>query len=812
MKKLFLLFFCLLSLAGISQQPVHLFMTCPMDDSAKNIIGILEKELNKVSAIEFRLQTAGAANNTGITLSVLTRCTSTKEKLIAGGSADAFLLTGNGRQVVIKANYFLGLYNGVFSYLRHLGFRYYFPNPDWHVYPVSLNLYPIINVEGKPSFDHRRLWYGYGTGSKKADADYNFWFMANRLGGSLDLSFGHAYDDIVYRNKEIFAKHPEWFYPKQKIGVVPDDPKFDLANESLIRFIIDDVFKRLEEARIRKKPIKMISMSPSDGLGTCNTPACQKLGSITDRVYYLMNRVAKAVRQKYPGTWIGGMAYSEYCPPPAIKLEPNIYVNIATAFNYSVYTTEQLIEQWSKKAGKVGVYDYLGLYAWDYDMPGQSRASRVESIASILRNYYKQGTRAYEAETNIGISKALGHYVISQMLWDIKADEKKLKEEFYSRSFGNVASGVKALWEEWEDYGFSKVRESDVARWIDKVTELEKKVTDQKIKNRFFHIKGYLSYMVLYRKYYIGRKENDLIELLTFSNQMLDHGSFAGYPSLWDLGNASPLPGFKFDDPQAKYRKNNQKILPSGLDYYLASERRHMKIIEGLTRFPLSKGFKAAPGADKWKGAAGDGSQDQNSLWMTTDFAVKITGQSKENYIDISGGFVTGGGGNQPIRISVYPYRADRKTDGKPLVYYEYKGSKTNERVSLATLKPGHYLLRVDDPAKIFRIRFARALYYSLLISPVRQLQGNYANHLFIYVPPGVRKFNVLKYEAKFITPAGRIVDLTDRTQTDVEVNVQPGEQGIWKLIFFSGELYFDGIPPVMGVVADRMLIPDNVE
>jgi hypothetical protein len=63
----------------------------------------------------------------------------------------------------------------------------------------------------------------------------------------------------------------------------------------------------------------MISMGPSDGPGTCNSPACQKLGTITDRVYYLVNRVAKAIHKKYPSTLVGCLAYGEYSPPPTKK-------------------------------------------------------------------------------------------------------------------------------------------------------------------------------------------------------------------------------------------------------------------------------------------------------------------------------------------------------------------------------------------------------------------------------------------------------------------------------------------------------------
>ncbi|MBK9938144.1 MAG: hypothetical protein IPP02_07070 [Chitinophagaceae bacterium] len=124
------------------------------------------------------------------------------------------------------------------------------PHPDWHIVPIKVNLFGSFNYIGEPSFLHRRIWYSYGTGSDKANADYEFWFKANRLGTSVYANFGHAYDDIVYRNWDVFKLHPEWFFPRlNNTTKIPDDPKFNLADESLVQFIISDALKVIESRK-----------------------------------------------------------------------------------------------------------------------------------------------------------------------------------------------------------------------------------------------------------------------------------------------------------------------------------------------------------------------------------------------------------------------------------------------------------------------------------------------------------------------------------------------------------------------------------
>lgn len=813
-KTSFTTFFLFLLCLSRAQQRTPLYYTGDPKDTVGQVAGMLKQQLSRAVNFSFTDNQENTFSGKGILLSAMPSRWPQYSSQLRKMGPEGVLVKSNGNSVVIIGNSKLAVQHGIFIYLEQLGFRYYFPHPDWHIIPASPDLFKKIEYAGQPSFDHRRIWYGYGTGSKRSDEDYNFWFKANRQGGVMNASFGQAYDDIVYRNLEEFKKHPEWFYPKPAKGVLPGDPKFNIADESLVQFVIADVLKRIEQSKKNgTQDYKMISMSPSDGLGICNSPECQRYGTLTDRVFYLVNRVAKVVRQKYPDTWIGAYAYSEFIAPPNIKLEPNVFVGVTTAFNYSKYSVEELVKEWSKKAGKTGMYDYFSNYAWDMDVAGQSLASRPQEVMKNILKYYKMGAKGYEAESTTGwVSKGLGHYLGAQLMWDVNAKTEKLTDEFFSNSFGKAAETMKKLWKEFEKNAFSSPRETDLARWIDLVTTAEKQDSDKKVQARIFHVKSYLYYLSLFRKWKESKSETDLTGLLNYGYRMMDYGSFAGYPSLFELGNLSAFPGMKFNDPKAKWKANQSMINPQEMNILLAQERSRLREIKGIKEFANNASFVKAPVNPVWSGAAHE-SQDNNMLWYPHDFIIQVVKQGQENFIDFSGNYVTGGGGETPIRIRISEYKGPDGANENVLIAYDYKGLKTAENISLAALKPGFYRVSVQDPLKIFKILFSSSLNYSILVSARQRLNSNYCNNLFAFVPKEVKNFSVWKsIEVKLQTPTGRIVDLANKKEEEVEVKVLPGEEGLWKIIFFSGSLYIDGLPPVLGLKPSHMLIPAGLK
>ena len=191
-----------------------------------------------------------------------------------------------------------------------------------------------------------------------------------------------------------------------------------------------------------------------------------------------------------------------------------------------------------------------------------------------------------------------------------------------------------------------------------------------------------------------------------------------------------------------------------------------------------------------------------------------IKNKGTNNFIDLTGDYIGNAANVKPIKISIYPYTADGNVSSKPtLLYYEYKTSNVRERISMAQLAPGYYTLIIEDPVKIFSLKFSLSVNFSMRMRPGMQINSTALFYSFIYVPEGTKKFNIIKTSLLgLVTPTGRRLDfMTDKAE-DIQVEVQKGEGGLWQLKPLYGKLFVEGIPPYLGTSASQMLIPANTK
>jgi len=813
--------FCLSSKLVSAQGNIDVFADVRNNDSLQKLVNIFTAQLKRSTGANFITQPVAAYKGRGIYLSTAKESQAVKPsaKLLNAG-VEAYSVDVNEQAVQILGNSNMAIGHGIFSYLEFLGYRYYFANPDWHIIPSKPVLFRKWSIVSGPSFYHRRIWYGYGTGSKIADADYDFWVLANKLGGSINAYFGHAYEDIAIRNKDVFLKHPEWFYPVNTKDVIPPDAKFDMTKEDLVQFIIADVEKRIENSLKNKtNAYKMISLGPSDGLGTCNTPACQRLGTITDRVYYLTNRVAKAIQKKYPSTLIGCMAYGEYSTPPTKKVEPNVFVAITTAFNGSKYPVDQLVDEWRKKGPIIGIYDYFSWFAWDFDVPGQSLASRPTAIVKNIKKYYAKGVRSYEGESSMGwVTKGLGYYLAAQQMWNANFNPAPAKKEFFKLCFGKAAGLMETLWNEWENNSYTPVRESDLARWMDYTTEAEKTEQDANVRKRLFQVKCYLHWLFLYRKYVLSYKQSRpdearLSALLNFGYRKLDDGSVSGFPSFYVLGNGSGIQGMAYDD-KAKWKTNSGPVSSEEINRLIRDDRSGLKTYGLVTKYSYAKEFQNIPNLSRYRQMIADSSSYVNSYWYTNEWVIEIKKKGAANYIDFLGNSIADPTNLKPIKISIYPFTADGNVEGKqPVFYYEYNETRVRRKISLDQLAPGYYTMIIEDPVKIYIVNFSPVINFSNVMRNDRQLICSSIFNAFIYVPEGTKKFNVSKtIVLNMVTPTGRKITFPDDIPADAQIEVLKGEEGLWHVKPVYGKFFVEGIPPYFSTSASQMLIPKGVK
>lgn len=416
----------------------------------------------------------------------------------------------------------------VWDLLYRLGYRQFFPGPTWEVIPRKADLAIAVDAKEHPSYVSRDIGYGLGTWTDRMQL-YADWCMRNRtavpMAGATPpiLAVGHSYQQIVADLKDEFAKHPEYLALVGGKRVAEGEVKFCISNPGLRKLVAQyaaDYFTKRPEA-------SSISLEPSDGLGWCECAECQSLGSVSDRVALLLNDAAAAVRAKHGGKkLIGIYAYAEHAPPPRIKVDPMVVVNVATAMTMGDYTTDDLVDGWHRAGAQIGVRDYYGVYPWDFDLPGRLRMADLAYLKKSIPHYYERGARFLTAESSDswGVG-GLGYYLTARLLWDVREADRveELKNDFLEKSFG-AAFKPMAEFYRLIDAGSNPRLSSDlIGRMYRALDEATKLTTNPASLARIGDLALYVRYVELYRDYgFIEGKERQarFEELVRFAYRM----------------------------------------------------------------------------------------------------------------------------------------------------------------------------------------------------------------------------------------------------------------------------------------------------
>ena len=779
---------------------VFIFLICLTPSFAQQIgdlQSILKNELGKAG---HKVSFSSSANSAGIFLDLIDKENNKKYRL-SDLPGDAFYVKADDNSLHIVSSSATGLRNGVWWYLNFLGFRYYFPNETWYFVPRLATVFRKVDTTVSPSFFYRRIWYAYGTGSNKATRDYNTWFDANLLGGE-EISAGHSYDGIVNRNKAVFLQHPEYFAQKVTKGSIPKDPKFEVANEDLVQLVIADAEKQIETA-IKKTgnvPV-MISLDPSDGGGFSTSAASQKIGGPSEQVFYLVNRVAKALYNQYPQVRIGLYAYNFHASPPSFAIEPNVTVLIATSMNRSKYRTEELVDLWRKKGVVVGLRDYYGVMAWDWDMPGQPLGARMEYVMK-LKDYYANDIRLFTAETNIGwISRGPAHYLASRLLWDVNADTSIILSEFYNQMFGKAAPLIRKLYNAWEGYHQAVPPDGDLYNWMllaKQASDIEKDATVQK---RLDQVKQYLHYVVLYKQWKDSMTDKNLVSLFSYAYRLQDEGIMASYPLFRRLGNSyvDGKVAMRFDDPNAIWKKNKRQVNTAETENNLLTDmgRLDRKAVTVNVSYPTS-----------FQNVAGQTANEKSGILKLRGshlMILQIAGTSAA--IKISAGLIKAKE-FKTLQLLFYPYNSNLQL-GTAIAERTIQPNEPLETVPLSFLKPGLYLVEVNDAKGGFTIEFSGNMRYGILADDQRPTLSFARNNLVFFVGKDTKEFTLINNGVVLVvSPAGRTIDLQNK-KGRIIVQVLKGEQGTWALKKQSGEISLQGVMPLLSA-SDSFLIKAN--
>jgi hypothetical protein len=202
-----------------------------------------------------------------------------------------------------------------------------------------------------------------------------------------------------------------------------------------------------------------------------------------------------------------------------------------------------------------------------------------------------------------------------------------------------------------------------------------------------------------------------------------------------------------------------------------------------------------------------------HAYWEKTEFIIKINKKDTGNYFEIISNHAKISDARN-VSIDIFPVMIDAEINetAKPILHYEQKKDLIREKYSLKSLAPGFYTVKVNDYRKMFELDFSKNIDYSVVMNTRNKLLTTSAagvNVFFFYVPKGTKNFRINKSVIlKLQTPVKRILDFANSKEEVLDIEVKPGEEGVWTIFFQAGNILIEGVPPYLGTIPSRMLLP----
>jgi hypothetical protein len=356
--------------------------------------------------------------------------------------------------LVIAGGRLRGTMYGVYTFLEHLGCRWFAPGVSRIPRMERVDLASMDETQ-VPILEYREPFYTEafdGDWAARNKANGSTHRLDENRGGKIKYShFVHTFYSIIPPDK-YFKDHPEYFSEIEGRRTA-DHAQLCLTNPDVLRITIETVRRWIEES-----PDAMIfSVSQNDWGNWCRCPECRKVdeeeGSHSGTVIRFVNKVAEAIERDYPDKFIDTLAY-QYTrkPPKHVKPRKNVIVRLCSIECCFSHPLDECPEDrsfvddirgWSKITDRLYVWDYVTNFA-HYIMPFPNLFSLKPNVKFFVehsvRGIFEEGN--YSGGGN-GEFAALRAYMLAKILWNPDCDEGEVMEEFLEGYYGKAAPFIK---------------------------------------------------------------------------------------------------------------------------------------------------------------------------------------------------------------------------------------------------------------------------------------------------------------------------------------------------------------------------------
>lgn len=362
----------------------------------------------------------------------------TKEK-IDGVTHDGFVISSSKGGLNINGVDGKGtIYAVVTIAEKYLGMNYWGKN-EYSLTKSNNVVLPDINIVENPSFRYRQSQC-YAL----EDPIYRLW---NKLDEPKDVFAGeywvHTFDRLL--PSDLYGKtNPEYYSYYNGRRHPGKASQWCLTNDELF----EEVAKRIDSVFAANPTKHIISVSQNDGNNTnCKCDKCRQMdsleGSPSGSLIYFLNKLA----ERRPDKEFSTLAYLYTMHPPKnIKPLPNVNImlcdidckrEVSLTENASGRDFMKAIDGWSKISNNIFVWDY-GINFDNYLAPFPNFHILKDNI-NIFKEHNATMHFSQIASIKGGDFAELRAYMVSQLMWNHKADADSLMRVFINGYYGAAA-------------------------------------------------------------------------------------------------------------------------------------------------------------------------------------------------------------------------------------------------------------------------------------------------------------------------------------------------------------------------------------
>lgn len=360
---------------------------------------------------------------------------------------EAYAIRTGPKRLLLLGATDLGASDAAYRFLNEVGCRWFFPNEAWEVLPKTSTLSFGRDITDRPQILARNIWFEAGSGNKELNDKYVLWRHRNRQEESFKFNAGHNMDTVIKVNKAAFDAHPEYLAAvKQKDGTLKrTGPQLELSNPA-VRKMVDDYAVNYF---VQNPKADMVSLDPADTWTHSESPESLAMGSVSDRVFGMVNEAARAVEKAYPGQgkMVGVLSYSAHWDPPSFPMEPNVHVQVS-GLGQGKYSAAEREKMWPTLSRNLGFYEYYSVWLWSFDLLPGSWINDPVLLQKNLRARVAGSATAISAEsTSTWASNGRAYYLATQLMWNPDIDVDAVLNDFDTKCFGAGAPAMKRYFE-----------------------------------------------------------------------------------------------------------------------------------------------------------------------------------------------------------------------------------------------------------------------------------------------------------------------------------------------------------------------------